>query len=325
MSARSQNRGRCLLIMPTTFYSFSATIEGGIRELGYDTVVANDEYPNNTIGKILGRLGLPISRTITRRVLRTNFLAGRHYELVIIIKGRGLDSRTVAEIAEHADQVVGYHFDSYAYDRGPYRWIGGAARVCTFDYRDASSFGLPVVELFSSVPSTAGKQVRRYAFSAIMRNHSERIHYLDEIIGVVGKDDFFIHIFESSIFTLINNLFLHPLLYLKYWRHISRRPLPYAEYIDVISSSDFTIDYAHPKQSGLTIRCFEAVGVGTRLITNNSYIRTSPIFSDGDSIVFNSGGCAESLARQIRDSSGTVAIRRHRGVSGFLREVVARD
>jgi len=71
----------------------------------------------------------------------------------------------------------------------------------------------------------------------------------------------------------------HPLLYFRLWRYISFTPLPYDEAMDILSSSRVTFDFAHPKQSGVTVRCFEAQSLGTSIITNNKAAIESGLFS----------------------------------------------
>lgn len=328
MSAAIFVRQRCLLILPRGFYSFTNILKNGLTALGFDTTVANDEYPENIFGKIISKLGLPLSHAITRKTLVREVLCGLHYDLILVIKGRGLDSTTAALLSENSRTVIGYHFDSFRFDRGPSRWRASVPRVCTFDYRDAEKHGLAVVELFTSMPPVAPEILaapRRYRVSAILRNHSQRLAYLDEVLGALDKPDFdniFVYIFEANALTFLANFLRHPRLYLKYRRFISRKALPYDRYVEAIAGSAFTVDYAHPKQTGITIRCFEALSAGTRIITNNPSVMKSVHFSDDNAVVFESGSDAGRLRQQMRCLSGSPPVARRRTVDDFLRELV---
>lgn len=322
MSAAVVDAKRCLLILPRGFYSFASVIERGLTHRGYETVIANDEYPESFFGKVISKLGLALSHSITRRVLTRQFLAGRRYELIIVIKGRGLDAGTASALQEHGQRVVGYHFDSFRFDRGPTRWIASLPRVCTFDYRDAEEHGLPVVELFTSMPALAPAPAKRYRVSAIMRNHSQRLAYLDRVMTALGDSESFIYIFEASWLTLLANFARHPWLYFKYRRFISRKPLPYNQYVEAIAGSEFTIDYAHPKQTGITIRCFEAWSAGTRVITNNPYVKKSPHFADDNAIVFARDDDASALLRQVQPLSKKAPAAHRRTVEDFLADLI---
>jgi hypothetical protein len=325
MNARAEvaARPRCLLVLPRTFYGFAAVVERGLRELGYEVETANDEYPESLLGKLMSKLGLSISLTLTRRAL-TRLLQGRQFDLLIIIKGRGLDAAMAAELRRHARHAVGYHFDAFRYDAGPARWVHELPRVCTFDYRDAAEHQLPVVELFSSLPDAPPATERPYRISAIMRNHSQRLAFLDRVLRATGEQDAFIHIFEANAFTFVANFLRHPRLYLKYRRYISRRSLPYAEYVKVLSGSQFTIDYAHPSQTGITIRSFEALSAGTRIITNNPYVLRSVTFEGSGAIVLGPGDTGQGLLQRMQALAGVPSVARRRSVTDFLHELIGR-
>ena len=78
---------RALLIFPKSFYSFADVIRKGLAGLGYDVVLANDEYPQNMLGKIIGKLGMfSLLGALTERVLYRDFIAGQRYDLVLIVK-----------------------------------------------------------------------------------------------------------------------------------------------------------------------------------------------------------------------------------------------
>ena len=153
----------------------------------------------------------------------------------------------------------------------------------------------------------------------------QRLVSLDEVLGALDGPDFdniFIYIFEANALTFLANFLRHPRLYLKYRRFISRKALPYDQYVDAIAGSTFTVDYAHPKQTGITIRCFEALSAGTRLITNNPSVMKSVHFSTDSAVVFEPGSDAGRLRQQMRLLSSRPPVARRRTVDDFLRELV---
>lgn len=296
----------CLLIMPRSFYSFARMIGGALEELGYAVTEANEEYPENALGKVMAKLDLPIARRITRKVIRERFLTNARYDLVVIIKGRGVGPRLVADLKRHAARVVGYHFDALAYDPPTERWAEGIDRVSTFDYRDAAAKGWRLVELFSAEEPPDIIEPIKIPFSVIMRNHSDRIGYVDAVVrGLeLRPEDMFVYIFEQDVRSLVVNFVRQPRLYWRWRKHIHRTPLAYADYRRVLATSDFTIDYAHPKQTGLTMRSFEALASGAKLVTNNPYVRHSPHFSDLHAVVFERAAGPAKLRAEIAAKRG---------------------
>jgi hypothetical protein len=308
--------------MPLHFYSFARIIAGALEGMGYEVTQANDEYPRNPAGRILAKLDLPISRWWTRRVFQRDILAGKHFDLVLIVKGRGIGPELVADLKRHAARVVGYHFDALTYDRACRRWGPFVDRVTTFDFRDAREQGWPVVELFSAQTPLSPAPPVRYRISAIQRNHSDRLAYLDSVMEALGAKDSFVFLYEKGVISLAMNAFRNPRLYWKWRKHISFKSLSYADYIGVLSSSDFTLDYAHPRQTGSTMRSFEALAMGVKLITNNRHTVESPYFDDRNCISHDLDGDAAALRAKVDARRGYRPEPYQRSPETFLTEVI---
>lgn len=317
----------CLLIMPRSFYSFAKLFSSSLEELGYTVTLANDEFPENPVGKIMGKLDLGLSRTLTRNHIRKAYLEGKHYDLAMIVKGRGIGPALVGDLQAHCGRVVGYHFDALSYDKATERWAVGCDRVTTFDYADAHRKSWPVVELFATEPPPSEAQPIAIRFSAIMRNHSNRLRYLDEVVRALGVDrpDLFVYIFEQDLRSLAFNFLRQPRLYWRWRRSIHRTPLAYDDYRRVLATSDFTIDYAHPKQTGLTMRCFEALSSGAKIITNNPWIEESPRFGPECAVVFRTGDDPSEFKRTVARRAGERPKTIWRSVQECLKEIIDAD
>jgi hypothetical protein len=317
---------RCLLVIPRTFYAMARVIRQALEQMGYEVTVANDEYPDNVIGKVLGKLDLPLVRTLTRRAFHRQGFCSQSWDLVIIFKGRGIGRELIADLRTVSRRIVGYHFDALAYDRASRHWpTGGVDRVSTFDYADARAEGWPLVELFSTLSSPQPKPPIRYDVSAILRNHSQRLAYLDEVMAAIGESRSFVAIFEKNLLTFVWNFLRSPRLYWKWRKSIRFKPLPYDAYIAVLEGSALTIDYAHPRQTGLTIRCFEARATGTRIVTNNPHAAQSPLFDPRGVIVHPPGGDLAGLRKALADAAGFQPVPTERNPQQFLREVIGLD
>lgn len=312
----------CLLVMPLPFYAFERVICAELEARGYAVTLANEEYPHTPVGRVMGKLDLPLARWWTRRVFRERFLSGLRWNLVIIIKGRGIGPELVKDMKANADRVVGYHFDALSYDRATSRWGGSVDRVSTFDYRDAREKDWPVVELFSAQPALDPPPPIRYRLSAIQRNHSGRLAYLDRVVSALGDQDIFVFIFEKGPLSLLLNGLRQPRLYWKWRKSISFKSLPYDQYLDALASSDFTLDYAHPLQTGATMRCFEALAMGVKIISNNPHALESAHFGADNLIVHSSDGDAETLRSKVAALSGRRPAPVQRTPSQFLTELV---
>jgi hypothetical protein len=312
----------CLLIVPRDFYWLERTVSEGLAASGYAVTVANDEYPVGMIGKILGKLQIPIIFPLTRSTIARRFLTNRRYDLSLIFKGRGISAPLVREVRRCVDVVIGYNFDTFRLNRSPLNWFAGVTRYCTFDYRDADRWSLPLVELFCPTATTRSND-SCYDLSVLMRIHSRRLPYIDKVMSALRPATFFVYLYESNVFTFLINAFCHPRLYFKYRHYIHFRPFPYAAYVQVMRSSSFTVDYVPSSQAGITIRCFEAVGAKTRIITNNIYMSRSPHFDQSDYIIFAEDGDPEELSAAYRAAHGAQCVSRPRTLTEFMEELMA--
>jgi hypothetical protein len=220
------------------------------------------------------------------------------------------------------DRVIAYNFDSFRFNPSPLDWLGQVDRYCTFDIEDARRHGLPLVHLFTSVSETNGASDDRYDLSVLMKNHSQRLAYTDEVLSAVPERSRFIYIFEPNIFSFALGLAKNPLLYLKYKKFIHFKPLPYDAFLKVLSASKVTVDYAHPEQTGITIRCFEARSLGVSLVTNNPHVLGHTSF-DAESVVhFPIGGDHMRLQAEIGRLLEAPRTKAYRSVKVFMSELL---
>lgn len=281
----------CLLIIPKHFYSFKDHFKAQLESRGYIVIVANDEYPEGKLGLLLGKLKIPVQKKITYKRIVETFLKEQDYDLVVIFKGRGISPSLIEALKKCSKRIIGYNYDSFEFNSSPLNWMLQADKYCTFDIKNAQDKGVQLVELFSTLDKSklSEKKNAVYKFSAVFRNHSNRLKYLDKVVNHfdIKEEDIFIYIFEQNIFFKLINFLNSPLLYLKYRKWIYSDSLNYDDYLKSIRESIYTLDYAHPKQTGLTMRCFDALNMRTKIITNNRYIHSSPTFNGTQPIVYD--------------------------------------
>jgi len=309
----------CLLIIPKKFYSFEKIIGDALKAKGFEVTVSNDEYPEGTLGKIMGKLQLPFLFNITYKTITENYLTGKNYDVALIFKGRGISKKLIDEMKKTVKYIAAYNWDSFKYNPGPLKWYKSVSKYFTFDYSDADKYNLPALELFTSstAAATIEKEIK-YELSYIVRNHSERLIYIDSVLNILKPENVFIYIYEMNIFTFLANFIKNPRLYLKLKKYIFKKPLNYKDYTDAIKHSRFTIDYAHSDQTGITMRCFEAIKMGTKLITNNKYMHRSDCFNPTNTIIYNMGDEPQGLLNKYKESFNVQLLAKSRDIYDFI-------
>ncbi|MBL8480673.1 MAG: hypothetical protein JNJ60_00635 [Rhodocyclaceae bacterium] len=313
---------RCLLIAPLSFYSFHRTLAAGLERRGYAVDLLNEEYPANSFGKVLGKLALPVLRRLTLRGLQARLGAQAPYDLVLIIKGRGLGPAALAYLRTRARRIVGYNFDSFGFNPSPLDWHHLTDRYASFDIHDAAERGLPLVHLFSAVARPVTDD-RCFDLSIIQRVHSDRLAYTDRVLRALPAGQRpFVFLYESSPLTFLLGLLRHPRLYARLWPHISFKPLPYAQAMDALARSRVSFDYAHPKQSGITVRCFEAQSLGVAVLTSNLAAVDSGLFEPGSIAHLPKDAPAEALGKLLAELAGRAPRPRRRSLDDFLDDLL---
>ena len=313
----------CLLITPLSFYSWHSTIANELSSRGFSVEMMNDEYPEGLFGVLLGNFFNTVSQKITIRKFNNYFIQNnKRYDLIIIFKGRGVSNKLLEIIGLHSDKVVGYNFDSFKYFDKPLKWFKNVYSYKTFDFVDSASYNLQRVDLFSDnkidhIPE------KKIDISCVIKNHSDRLVYLDKIYALLGNDLIFkVFIYETNILTLFRNILQHPLLVFKWRKHIFFKGLSQSEYLKIMSTSKFTIDFAHPSQSGVTMRCFQAAACGTRVITNNNYIKETSSLNGDNFFIYQLGEDTKALLYFVENNLFKQPLVSYRGVGNFMDDLL---
>ena len=113
-----------------------------------------------------------------------------------------------------------------------------------------------------------------------------------------------------------------PLLMFKWRKYISFKSLDYSSYLDMISRSVYTLDIAHPRQTGTTLRCFESLACKTKIISNNKFILTNPLFNKTNVIIHPLNGDVEKLYQLMKEKCKINSEFKSRSIDDFFDELL---
>jgi len=314
---------RCLLLAPLTFYSFHSILAAALEQRGYAVDLLNEEFPANSFGKVLGKLALPALRVLTLAGLKKRLNAREPYDLVVIIKGRGLGPAALRYLRTRARRIVGYNFDSFEYNPSARDWHFLTDHFATFDIEDARQTNLPLVHLFSAAQYLDPMAPPIYDLSIVQRVHSDRLAYAVKMLDALPNGArSFVFLFQGSKLLFLLGVLRHPLLYRKLWAHISFTPLSYSRAMQVLAQSRITFDYAHPRQSGITVRCFEAQSLGTAILTNNRHAVESGMFQPGSIVYIAPNATPEAIRRSLDELAAMAPTPTARTQNDFLDDLL---
>ena len=316
---------KCLLIMPLNFYSMASQMQAALQKCGFETTLCNDRYPDNLLTKVLWKAGVTkiLYRATFKHVKRHFLHDGAKYDICIIIKGYGMSKRLIDEIRKCCSYIVGYNFDSFAFHPLSLSWYNHVDKFYTFDYADAQKYNLDVVELYSAISgiNVLTNKNRKYDISVIQKIHSDRLPYISDVLSTLRPSQAFVYLYESNVVTMVLNVIKHPVEYLKLHRFLHFRTLAYKDYVEILSNSAVTLDFAHPKQSGITMRCFEAESCGCKIITNNS--ETIKRFNPNSVLVFRGkNDSAETFVTNYKRLLNSQTEMKQRTIMDFVNDLI---
>lgn len=272
--------GKSILFIGRNFFGYDRIIRTRLIELGASVdYVADVPYTSN-LAKAALRMARPlVISDASRRILNQISNFGRtHYHYVFSIIGEGLDPISLlvlrslfprASFRLHIWDAINNNREALVSN---FRYFDS---VSSFDRFDSDRLGLQFRPLFFSP-----------AFDKIKEKHSGNIKYDACFVGTAHSDR------SAVLYNLKNKLHIHQrnALFFQYlqarWlyyvynaldRRYSAVPIgefsftsiSQAEVAVMMSKSKVVIDIPHSKQSGLTIRSLECLGMGLKLATTN--------------------------------------------------------
>lgn len=288
--------GKKILFFSPSFFGYENRIKEKLILLGAKVDLFDLRYSNLTIDKILMRKFPKVVSKKTHRY-HENILhsVGNDYDYVFVIKGELLDEYIMKKMKE---KYSGATFILYLYDsilnlRNFSRIEKYFDLKFSFDRSDClKTDGFIFRPLFYLDEYTRSEIVNKdsmYDISFIGTIHSDRLRIIkmvDEEISKYSLKSYFYMYLQSRIlyygYCLVSRQFRNEKA-----SNFKYLPLPHLEISRVIEMSKCILDIHHPKQSGLTMRTIEMLGMKKKLITTNKDIINYDFYNPSNILVVN--------------------------------------
>jgi hypothetical protein len=214
------------------------------------------------------------------------------FDQVLIISPEYLSVNIIFALRKktQTSQLILYMWDSFFNKKNVFNVIKYFDKVLTFDPDDARQLNIVFRPLFFS----SGRQDKKESnneidMSFIGTGHSDRARILEEIkkqcINLHLKYFFYLYLPSKFIYYFHKITNKHFKKIKKSWFHFDH--IDYNDYIKISERSRAIIDIEHPKQSGLTMRTFEVLGKGKKLITTNKNIRNYDFYNPSNILIID--------------------------------------
>lgn len=211
---------------------------------------------------------------------------------VIIVKGTCISPCLIEKIKKlnPKTRVICYSWDSISNIKTFPLLAVKADAAYTFDIADCKKYGYGYLPLFYSDKKSHSHTVtKKYKYSFIGSYHGDRVAVLQRIFSYEHDASVYVKIFFQSKLQFAFYYLLDPALRTAPKEWLTFKPLARSTIIDVAEHSEYVIDIHNANQTGLTMRTWETLGDGHKLVTTNAAVLCHAATSDVIIIDRNTG------------------------------------
>lgn len=278
--------GKKILLIVASFFGYDKEIVKRLVMRGAEVVVYEDRPSTTTIGKIITRLSPRLVEKASSRYLdRIISECGQQaFDEIVVIKGEGFTPRLLQRLFDyfpHARKTF-YLWDSFKNCRGAKDKLALFDRCLSFDPIDAASTDVLSYRPLFYVPSYIDKTSTVTDIDVLFVGtvHTDRYAVLKRIRSVLPKE---LHCFFFLYFPTPLLFYFRRCFDPSFWRarksEFKFKPLSHKDNSELYSRARVIVDIERSIQAGLTMRTFEAVASGKKLITTNPHVASSEFFN----------------------------------------------
>ena len=286
--------GRRILLIVASFFGYDKEIVNRLRARGAMVTVYEDRPSTTTLSKILNRLHPSlVSGAARRHVDRIlSECRGRTFDDIVVIKGEAFTPPLLKRLFEAFPEArtTFYMWDSFSNSKGSRAKLVLFDRYLTFDPVDAANTkGLVLRPLFF-VPSYIRQSKTNPDIDILFVGtvHTDRYAVLKKLssrLPVSTKRHYFLY-FPARFIYHVRRV-LDPQFWSSKMEEFSFVPLSHQENSQLYARARAIVDVERAIQTGLTMRTFEVLASGKKLITTNPSIRQSELFDEANVCVID--------------------------------------
>lgn len=321
--------GQRLLLVAPRFFGYDLEIRAEIERRGATVDWLPDRPFDTPVMKALTRMVPAAVRPAADRLYASMLgdIAAPRYDVVLVVNGQTLSRHTLSTIRTSYPEArfVLYMWDSIANRAHGLDQLVLFDRVCTFDPRDATRYGMHLRPLFYGKGFAAEPSAPvHHHISFVGTAHTDRFAVIDRLRRTLpGSVHQYWYLYLQAPWVLQAYRWGKPAM-----RHARADdfhfvPLDKPALQAVFAGSGAILDIEHPHQVGLTMRTFETLGAGKKLVTTNAGVRDYDFYSDRNVRVIDRH--APSIPREFLETPPeplSRELRERYSIAGWLDEVL---
>ena len=282
--------GKKILLLYARFFGYDKIVKEKLESLGavvdlYDAR-ANISTIEKAIKKVDSRYYYKKQRKFHQNIQQGN--KGKKYDF--IFSNENIEEVTLKryrKVFPDATMVL-YLDDSVANMVGVDKTFHCYDRVLTFDKADSEKYDVNFRPLFFSDFFKQLKEKnlsKKYDICFVGTCHSDRLSVISKIMNDYLNYKYFFYCYLQSWFMYYYYAFKDVEYRKKTKKFFKYNQISMDQVAQAMAHSDAILDIQHPKQTGLTMRTIETLGLGKKIITTNSDIRNYDFYNEHNVLV----------------------------------------
>lgn len=275
-------KGKRVLLISVKFFNYEQLIKEQLEEMGA-VVDLFDERPSNSF---FSKAIIRVKKELYKVKVNTYFneiiaqIKSRSYDYFLLIKGEVTPPFFLEFLKRNNPdiQCIYYTYDSFKNNANGLEILHHFDRKFTFDSDDALAYNMLFRPLFYA-RSYEGLYLNRRDFSTdisfIGTAHSDRYEISEQIKKWCQANQlkmFSFYYSPSKLMFRVKKVFDSHFRLIDA-KDVSFNSLTHEQIIANYQQTRVVLDINHPNQKGLTMRTFETLGAGRKLITTNAMIK----------------------------------------------------
>lgn len=285
---------KIIIFSPVT-YNLKEKVIKAVKASDLEFIWFNERLSENIIFKIISRYLNKVARKFAKnfyiRQLSKLKEEKDNIKYFLVIKGESIHPDVIkySRLLFEKAQFIIYYWDSVKLIPNSELLPPLFDKCCTFDSYEAKRFSWKYIPIFSANSlkfdgNISGfKKKNKFSFAFIGVTHSDRFKVALQIKRNYlktkkSREKFYFYFYAPTLYHLFTSFLKQPLSLLILRKHIHLKPLDPYKISEVYKQSNCILDIQYPGQKGVSMRSFEVLESGKKLITTNEYIKSSDLY-----------------------------------------------
>lgn len=285
--------GKCVLFFSQYFFGYEKKISKVMQTMGAEVLL----YDEMSVKKPLERAILKLNPQLFHKKTRNYYfsilkeLMNKNVDYVFFIDCEMPDKSILEQYrSTFTNAKFCLHlWDSISNLKGVNKKFRYFDIISTFDRRDSEEYKIILRPLFFDYDyrSENVHESYKYDVSFIGTIHSDRFKIVKRIISQLDPNRFFVYPYLQSHFIYYFYKFTKPEFWGTKISDFKFVKLDSKTISQIVSESKCVLDIQHPKQTGLTMRTLEMVGMKKKLLTTNIDVSNYDIYNDNNVLIID--------------------------------------